>query len=159
MGFMQSYKRLDILCRDMNGIGVTGYIEDMEQAVNRVGYVSGWHSDYQKLKHYRYVRNQIAHEVYATEENMCSSEDVAWLEAFYQRILQQTDPLAMQYEKISQVKKPVVSRKSSNLTPQPSVHLYHTAPARRSRKNTVLVAWIVGIIVFVTVLVFYYCVF
>lgn len=31
MGFMESYKHLDNLCKDMNGIGVTGYIKDMEQ--------------------------------------------------------------------------------------------------------------------------------
>ena len=109
MGFMQSYKRLDVLCRDMNGVGVTGYIEDMERIVNGDHYVPGWHSDYQKLKHYRYIRNQIAHEVYATEEDMCSSGDTTWIEEFYQRILWQTDPLAMHYKELSRLRKTEVS--------------------------------------------------
>ena len=65
MRFMESYKHLDNLCKDMNGIGVTGYIKDMEQEHNGGFYVAGWKNDYMQLKHYRYIRNQIAHENYA----------------------------------------------------------------------------------------------
>ena len=75
MGFMRAYKRLDNLCRDMNGIGVAGYIEDMNKKLNGSYAVSGWKEDYQTLKHYRHIRNQIAHETYADEENMCSAKD------------------------------------------------------------------------------------
>lgn len=94
MGFMSAYKHLDTICRDMNGIGVSGYIEDME--ANRQGAytVQGWDSDYRQLKHYRWVRNQIAHEINAEEENMCTPEDTQWLENFYQRIMNCSDPLA-----------------------------------------------------------------
>ena len=94
MGFMSAYKHLDTICRDMNGIGVSGYIEDME--ANRQGSyaVHGWDSDYRQLKHYRWVRNQIAHEVNAEEENMCTPEDTQWLEDFYQSIMNCSDPLA-----------------------------------------------------------------
>lgn len=42
MEFMNSYKRFDNLCRDMNRIGITGYIEDMEIAANGAYYVHGW---------------------------------------------------------------------------------------------------------------------
>ena len=73
MRFMQAYKRLDALCRDMNGIGVTGYIEDMRKTVNGSLHVSGWNADFQRLKYYRHIRNQIAHEVDVTEEEMYSS--------------------------------------------------------------------------------------
>ncbi|MBM6869801.1 DUF6548 family protein [Pseudoflavonifractor phocaeensis] len=157
MGFMQSYKRLDMLCRDMNGIGVTGYIEDMERAVNGAHYVSGWHSDYRKLKHYRYIRNQIAHEVCATEENMCSSEDIAWVETFYQHILQQTDPLAMYYREISQRQKTEAAsaRKSSKRTDVP----HNAPPARRSSPDIVpnyVVALMIGMIALVVMLLLYY---
>ncbi len=98
MGFMNSYKRLDNLCRDMNGIGVTGYIEDMEHTANGEKYVPGWKKDYLQLKHYRYIRNQIAHENYADEDNMCSDEDAVWIENFYKRIMVQSDPLALHYK-------------------------------------------------------------
>lgn len=98
MRFMQAYKRLDALCRDLNGIGVTGYIEDMEKTAAGSRYVPEWNTDYQRLKHYRHIRNQIAHEVDVTEEEMCSPEDAVWIEEFHQRILQQTDPLAIHYK-------------------------------------------------------------
>lgn len=97
MGFMSSYKRLDILCRDMNGIGISGYISDMEKDQNH-GFVQGWEEDYKNLKHYRWVRNQIAHEADAEEENMCGPEDIEWIEDFYRRIMLQTDPLAAAYK-------------------------------------------------------------
>ena len=96
--FMESYKHLDNLCKDMNGIGVTGYIKDMEQEHNGGFYVAGWKNDYMQLKHYRYIRNQIAHENYADESNMCSAGDTAWLDEFYRRIMEQTDPLALCYK-------------------------------------------------------------
>ncbi|WP_291764981.1 DUF6548 family protein [Blautia sp.] len=99
MGFMESYKHLDNLCKDMNGIGVTGYIKDMEQEKNGDFYVAIWKEDYRKLKHYRYIRNQIAHENDVNENNLCSDGDTAWLDSFYQRILAQTDPLALYYKK------------------------------------------------------------
>ena len=74
MGFMESYKYLDNLCKDMNGIGITGYIKDMEQEANGDLHVAGWKKDYLQLKHYRYIRNQIAHENYANERDMCSDK-------------------------------------------------------------------------------------
>ena len=71
MGFMRAYKHLDNLCRDMNGIGITGYIEDMEKRTNGSIHVFNWKQDYQQLKHYRHIRNQIAHEDDADEETLC----------------------------------------------------------------------------------------
>lgn len=95
MKFLQTYKRLDNLCRDMNGVGVTGYLEDMEQTPGGANIIPGWAEDYKQLKYYRYLRNQIVHEVNAEEEDLCSAEDVAWLENFYGRILGTNDPLAL----------------------------------------------------------------
>ena len=97
MGFMESYKHLDNLCKDMNGIGVTGYITDMENEQLGDRYISSWKSDYYTLKHYRHIRNQIAHDNYASEDNLCSAEDQKWIEEFYERIMRQSDPLARYY--------------------------------------------------------------
>ena len=100
MGYMNSYKRLDNLCRDCGYTnGVSGYIEEMERTYGGTYSVPGWQDDYKNLKHYRWIRNQIAHDNDADEENMCSKEDVQWIENFHQRILDQDDPLA-QYHKI-----------------------------------------------------------
>lgn len=100
--FMNSYKRLDNLCRDMNGIGVTGYIEDMESTTNGDYYVLGWKDDYVLLKAYRHIRNQIAHENDMDEDSLCSIEDTTWLQTFYQRIMTQSDPLALYYQATKQ---------------------------------------------------------
>ena len=100
MTFMGAYKHLDNLCRDMNGKGISGYIEDMERDRGASYRVANWEDDYKKLKHYRWVRNQIAHENYADEENMCEIGDTQWLEDFYDRIMNQTDPLAL-YRKMN----------------------------------------------------------
>ena len=142
MGFMQAYKRLDALCRDINGIGVTGYIEDMEHTANGNLSVPGWNA----------IRNQIAHEVNATEERMCSLEDVAWIEEFHQRILQQTDPLAIQYS-ISQLReKREVSTKQSAKTRTHPLDPPSTY-AQRDSAPSYVAGIIVGIIFFVLLFV------
>ncbi len=95
MGFMRAYKHLDNLCRDTNGIGLSGYIEDMERNHIAAFRVEGWENDYRQLKHYRWVRNRITHEDNADEDNMCKDGDVEWLEDFYSRMMNQTDPLSL----------------------------------------------------------------
>ena len=100
MAFMAAYKRLDKLCKETNGIGVTGYIEDMEKNSAASFRVPGWSDDYKQLKHYRWVRNQISHEDNAEEENMCEPGDTEWIEDFRSRIMNQTDPLTL-YRKAS----------------------------------------------------------
>lgn len=152
MRFMQAYKRLDALCRDLNGIGVTGYIEDMGKAANGSLYVSGWNADFQRLKYYRHIRNQVAHEVDATEEETCSPEDAVWIEEFYQRILQQTDPLAIHYKAFRPQRNTRFSTKKAFKT---MVHPSDPVPPPRSSKNTMsiyIVMLIAGIIIFVIAL-------
>lgn len=138
MGFMESYKYLDNLCKDMNGIGITGYIKDMEKELNGDFYVAGWKNDYLLLKHYRYIRNQIAHENYADESNMCSAKDTAWLEEFYHRIMMQTDPLALCYQKTK-----IHFSSQSTVPKKPSTTQY--APARPKIRKTVKIpgTWVI----------------
>lgn len=42
MSFMNSYKRLDNLCKDQKRGGITGYIDEMDSRYNGAGIVSGW---------------------------------------------------------------------------------------------------------------------
>lgn len=107
MRFFQAYKRLDNLCRDTNGVGINGYIEDMENRPNGEYKVTGWKDDYFQLKHYRHIRNRIAHENNAEEVDLCTEKDAAWLDAFYQRILTQTDPLAQYFQATKPKAKPI----------------------------------------------------
>lgn len=152
MGFMESYKHLDNLCKDMNGIGITGYIKDMEQKQNGGFYVAGWKNDYMQLKHYRYIRNQIAHENYADESNMCSAGDTAWLEGFYRRIMEQTDPLALCYKETR-------FRSASKLTKtkdsSATQYVLSSEQPRQTKKNSKICLMLLLIVVVSAVLIFW----
>lgn len=99
--FLQNYKRLDNLCKDIfqKERGISSYIEEME----RCGYLSkeiaGWKNDYKNLKKYRFMRNRIVHENNVDETTLCTDADEMWLERFYERIIQRNDPLALYRQK------------------------------------------------------------
>lgn len=99
MGFMDSYKQLEKLCGDMLGEGrVSAYIKEMSDKPRGAYLVSGWENDLKRLRHCRRIRNQIAHEPDCSETDMCLPEDAKWLDDFYARIMNQTDPLALYYK-------------------------------------------------------------
>lgn len=97
MGFIDSYKHLEKLCGEVlsDDRRVSAYIDEMLNTPNGSYYVRTWESDLKNLKHYRWVRNQISHEPGCTEQNMCEPEDEVWLNEFYSRIMNGTDPLTL----------------------------------------------------------------
>ena len=99
--FFDEFKALDNLCRDIYGesvdkkLGVTLYLEDMERKANRgAAQISGWSSDYQKLKNARNIRNELAHSRNSFSSSICNQEDIDFVHDFRMRILNQTDPIA-----------------------------------------------------------------
>ena len=99
MGFMDSYKQLEKLCGDMLGEGrVSAYIKEMSDKPRGAYLVSGWEADLKRLRQCRRIRTQIAHEPGCSETDMCPPEDEKWLDDFYARIMNQTDPLALYYK-------------------------------------------------------------
>ncbi len=94
MGFLNEYKKLDNLCKDLlhSSTGVTTYIQNLESLRNSHKY----EDDYKKLKTYRHIRNQIVHENNIEEDDLCDSSDIRWIQNFYRRILKQSDPLALE---------------------------------------------------------------
>ena len=105
MSFIESYKRLEKLCGEVlrDNRCLSAYIEEMEDTPRGVFLVRSWSDDFKCLKHYRWLRNRIAHDPGCTEDNMCTEADVLWLDDFYDRIMHQTDPLAL-YRKATQPK-------------------------------------------------------
>lgn len=96
---MDSYKQLEKLCGDMLGEGrVSAYIKEMSDKPRGAYLVSGWENDLKRLRHCRRIRNRIAHEPDCSETDMCPPEDEKWLDDFYARIMNQTDPLALYYK-------------------------------------------------------------
>ena len=103
--FFEEYKRLDRLCADMyeGRNGVSAYIADMdEEAGQGQLWVLGWSEDYKKLKHVRWVRNQIAHDSAAYQRS--EPADLQFVKEFYSRVLSGRDPLT-QLRKIREHKK------------------------------------------------------
>ena len=96
--FQEAYKRLDALCKDClsSEKGVTEYIEQMERIPwNAHSGIPNWESDFKALKHVRWVRNKLAHEVDTLESDLCQESDIRFVLGFHDRILQSTDPLAL----------------------------------------------------------------
>ena len=96
MKFLEAFKRLEAVCNDLFSCqsGVSEYIAHMEQAeVRGKASVPDWNDDFKRLKHLRWVRNQIAHS--PDTEQLSKSEDLSELQDFYERVLSQKDPLAL----------------------------------------------------------------
>lgn len=101
--FLEAYKQLDKICREMfnSDKGVTAYIDEMYEHTEGDRYVSDWKAVLTRLKQYRHIRNSYAHEVGTTGYDICTVDDILWLNIFYQRILRRDDPLAIYYNIIN----------------------------------------------------------
>ncbi len=108
MSFMYNYKRLEQLCNDLlnDDRGVSAYIDRMSDNPGGTRFVKGWRDDLKQLKHYRWIRNQIAHEPICSEAEMCDSDDIEWIVNFYNRIINQNDPLASYRQATAKPEKP-----------------------------------------------------
>lgn len=96
--FQEEYKRLDLLCKDMlsSTEGVSEYLRQMEiVSFSGQRLLFTWETDYKNLKHYRWIRNQLAHEVGTLNSEFCTYSDIEWITTFYQRVLATDDPLSM----------------------------------------------------------------
>ena len=155
MGFIESYKRLERLCGDLlnDDRRISAYIDEMISLPRGAYLVRGWDDDLKRLKHYRWVRNQIAHELDCSEENMCEPSDVVWIDVFYSRIMNQTDPLAL----YSKATKPRPAQKSAQAHKPKSPTYTYSQPTASHRKSSPQVAgcmtFLVGILIIVVAIV------
>ncbi|MDE6275312.1 MAG: hypothetical protein K2M75_02100 [Clostridia bacterium] len=95
--FLEQYKNLDKLCKDMlnSSEGISSYILEMENTPYEFTLnVPSWDNTYQKLKHLRWMRNQLVHEK-SFEEDFCSEEDLKSINYLYDLILNVKDPLSL----------------------------------------------------------------
>lgn len=103
---LEEYKQLDKLCSEIydSQPGVTSYINDMKSANwNDAREIQNWKTDLNNLIRIRHIRNHLAHTEGAFDEKLCTGADVKWVKDFRNRILKQTDPLAL-YQKNSNIK-------------------------------------------------------
>ena len=146
MEFINSYKRLEKLCNEIydSNHGISAYIDDMAKLTSASFYVFNWNDDLKQLKHYRWIRNQIAHEPNCTEENMCEYRDAQWIDDFYDRIMNQSDPLAM-YRKATKPR-PTAKTKQHCQSPQLQ-HTYLVQSVSSKKKVRKATGWIVLLII------------
>ena len=143
------FKRLESLCRDMFSCqhGVSEYISQMEQTPAYIrNQIPSWNEDYRTLKHLRWLRNQIAHEMTATD---CGRNDVEELKDFYCRILNGKDPLAVsrkmkQKSQVTSYRRPAPGRKN--------VLRSNNRKAHKSRHGFLHVCFIVFLLVVLIVI-------
>lgn len=118
MGFLTAYKKVDNFIKDScsSDNGVTTYIDMLQKNSYQNWYGICWEDTLKKLKYYRYIRNQIAHDDYASEESLISEDDIRWLEQFYSDLLNTRDPLALRAKKERQIKAAAAQKHSAAKT-------------------------------------------
>ena len=141
LDYLESYKRLDQLCRDMfrSKDGVTEYINQMDRVISRINSKPDWRNFYSRLKYQRRLRNDLVHN---TECSDCTEEDIDEIEYFFELILKQEDPLAC-------------IRKQQTLTRHASIQTSDSSSIRREyhSKKSGIVEFLIYIIVFIAIIV------
>ena len=141
LDYLDSYKRLDQLCRDMfrSKDGVTEYINQMDRVISRINSKQDWRNFYSRLKYQRRLRNDLVHN---TECSECTEEDIDEIEYFFDLILKQEDPLAC-------------IRKQQTLTRHASIQTSDSSSIRREyhSKKSGIVEFLIYIIVFIAMIV------
>lgn len=88
MGFIDTYKKLEEECNQRFNTkhGISVYIEEMIKHPDGPNFIPSWKYDLKNLKHCRYIRNKIVHEVDCNEKNMSTIEDIRFLNNFYKKV-------------------------------------------------------------------------
>ena len=140
LDYLESYKRLDQLCRDMfrTKDGVTEYINQMDRVISRINSKQDWRNFYSRLKYQRRLRNNLVHN---TECSECTEEDIDEVEYFFELILKQEDPLAC-------------IRQQQTLTRHASIQTSDSSSIRREyhSKKSGIVEFLIYIIVFIAII-------
>jgi hypothetical protein len=149
--FFDEFKKLDNLCRDIYGksadnkLGVTLYLDDMDKNSYLGNFkVENWSWDYAHLKRARHIRNELAHSRNSFSVDLCSQEEIDFVRSFRERILNQTDPLALLREKLRSPN----SNKSNANTPQHRYSPHFNTPLRTAPRGCLgIVATIIVIVI------------
>ncbi len=137
MGFIESYKHLEKICGEImdDERRLSAYIDEMLKKPDGSFYVRGWDDDLKRLKHYRWIRNQISHEPGCTEQNMCQPGDSLWLDDFYERIMNQADPLARYYQATNpQITQQTCTKQNQSKIYNPSINNTYNKSYQNNRK-------------------------
>lgn len=156
--FMDLYKRADRFIKDAysSSEGVSEYIRLMEDDfIKGSSNIQGWKRDFDNLKHIRWIRNQLAHEV-SYDSEICSVNEYEWLEEFYERLFSAEDPLAVLRKiEMKAASERVGKRQPDNNSYQTPREVYTPPQGSRSNKPDgcliafVMIPIIIAIMIFV----------
>ena len=157
MEFLETYQQLDELCRQIlsSDRGISEYIDEMDYESQ--GYrIAGWENDYKRLKKMRWIRNRLVHEVNSFDDNLANAEDIEWLNTFYCRIMECTDPFSLLHQaenrnsiKRKQEMRPEIPFSTDTKTTDRNVDLHN--------KEMILARLILAVIILIIILCFIFC--
>lgn len=113
---VERFGDLERICNQIYGDhhGVTCYIEDMKALGIRAAYtVPGWTQSLERLQEIRHKRNMLTHGEVSFSRPWAEQQDISFLEAFRERILTRTDPLAV-YREIMEEEREKAAVKQQN---------------------------------------------
>ena len=102
--FLNEYLPVEKICNEIYGEnGVTAYINDMQYRTDyEKRLVYNWDAEFKKLKHLRWLRNQIVHPNNSYE---VTQQDLIDIRIFHNKLLKQQDPLALLRKEIAKANK------------------------------------------------------
>lgn len=113
INFQEKYKSLDNLCKDCYNSqeGVSEYIRQMEKhMLEGKRLVADWENEYSDLKHVRWIRNQLAHEVGTLNSDIVEEKDSLFLFNFYNKLINTKDALS----ELRKIKSEQIKNKHTN---------------------------------------------
>ena len=134
---MNSYKHLEKLCGEImrDERRVSAYIDEMTCTPFGPSLVAGWNNDLKKMKHYRHIRNLIAHEPDCSEDSLCVPSDAVWIENFCTRILNLSDPLSLYRRALAEQRKAQAKRIPQDLDFENAVRTNENFNKSSANKN------------------------
>lgn len=150
--FFEAYKRLEKICIEMYGAekGVTSYIDDMkDKPLSACRNIPYWESDLKRLKKLRHKRNNLAHANDSLNVEDVTQNDIDWIEDFYNRILNRTDPLYIHYKN---------SRAGNQIKARNQIKAVNQIKSNnqgnfQQNENDNELAWIVAVIVIIGIII------
>lgn len=134
--FQEEYKRLNRLCKDYlaSSEGISEYIRQMESTSwSDRRYIFTWEDDYKQLKHVRWIRNRLAHEVGTLYSDICTESDLYWVQNFHSRIISGSDPFSVIRRSKAEVALQAMQREQE---PMVADHPKLTSPIQTNSKSS-----------------------
>ena len=160
--FFEEYKKISNLCNDMFRVqnGVTEYINELEKIAGRRELEAK--SILRQLKRMRHLRNLLAHGEGTFEQELCSAQDVEWVRDFCQKLLTQTDPLALYNQKKrrnqsgQQVEQQGRQKEFERLQPKEVKNAGQNDRESEMGRSAVIVGVVLGVVIWFILWIIYY---